>query len=361
MTKLFCVRRTQSTWLIILNKGGVGVLLKQPHWAHRSWPTASPRFVSKKSAFSRNLILPRRFNTFGFCLLSALLCSLRIDSAYRSLLLLICGNDYNHLLIWPTSTIEWQLRTQAGVRQIQIRIRACASVTCFCTFIPTLAARNSPRDPVALTCGGCHDKLRWYIILACTWASWLWGVTWRHHFWGWNYPIFFVRFHLFFCPVWSGALVSSGLSKAMLNTHYSSIPSVCVCPLSVRVIPNEGRRRFKVTTRTGGQSGLCQRWRIVTFDDVNKVKPKREGGRKRERERGQKKRAEFKERQLKKVDQRETGRWALPGCLQGLVLCPDRGWQRRWVHPARRMKASVSAHRHLVDFAKSCTTTRDLS
>lgn len=42
---------------------------------------------------------------------------------------------------------------------------------------------------------------------------------------------------------------------------------------------------FKVTERTGGQSGLCQQWRIVMFDDENKVKQKHEGGMKRQRER----------------------------------------------------------------------------
>lgn len=172
----------------------------------------------------------------------------------------------------------------------------------------------------------------------------------------WLKTSFGVELSLFFCGLLPSLLLSHLIRRPWfsqtLNTpHYSSIPSVCI--LCMRQ-PKWRTAKVQSDVHTGGQSGLCQQWRIVMFDDENKVVLKREWG----GEDGRKK-AEFKEseteRLLKTVNQR-GGRWV---CRDLFSAWTEAGSVR--VHPAQRVKASASAHKHLVDFAKSCTTSRELS
>ena len=140
------------------------------------------------------------------------------------------------------------------------------------------------------TRGGWRDKLTWYYItslLLYMGAMLETTLIFRVKSSNFLCPLSSLRF----CLIWSAALVFLAdfqNSPPVLNTHhYSSILSlVCVCVFLRESSQQKDGEGFKVTERTGGQSGLCQQWRIVMFDDENKVKQKHEGGIKREREGG---------------------------------------------------------------------------
>lgn len=159
VTKLW---ETQGVFFITLNSGAT-LLLTAPISAQRS--TAFLEFVSNKSAFFS-------FLETSFCLLTSALhhsyslfplslhptFSLSLYPPFALLLLTLHIPQptlphlsqplrSNHLLVWPTSTIDWQLGLQLH-RNVSC---VCFLLTRLHTFIPTSAARQSVRDPVVLS------------------------------------------------------------------------------------------------------------------------------------------------------------------------------------------------------------------
>lgn len=227
--------------------------------AYQSWPAAFPEFGNKKKSFS------------------LLTSTLTIQILLSSFILLpLCPPSTLHTTAyyyWSTATITVQ--PSAHLTHIYSWLTAgkpsCSSTdmhhacVCFLYSYPYIGRQEKPSWSCWAHVRRLNVKSSCYCCTASytTCASELWGVS-EDIVWGRIVPFFGLLPSLLLirCP-W--------FSRTLNTHHYSFFPSVCVSP-------NEVRQRFKVMPHTGGQSGLCQQWRIVKFDDENKVVLKRERG-----------------------------------------------------------------------------------
>ena len=142
----------------------------------------------------------------------------------------------------------------------------CVLVTCYHKFALMLAAKNSAHDPVGLHAWRLTRQVNMILhhFAVALHGS---GVRDDTHFSGeiiqfsLSAFIFAVLSHLIRRPCFSGGLSKPPCAKYS-SLFFHSLSPVCVC-VCVCVFLRESSQQkdgegFKVTERTGGQSGLCQ-------------------------------------------------------------------------------------------------------